>query len=108
MIVNSVITKDVFEISLQSTNPEIVVKKPNIKIEEAAKEEFIIKQIQLYSEKPEIKGEIIATPIFPPNLEPDKMGVEVLENPILSPANGFAFVPDKTSVVIATKRLIWA
>jgi hypothetical protein len=27
------------------------------------------------------------------------MGVEVLENPIFSPANGFAFVPEKTTVV---------
>jgi len=99
LIINSVITKDGFEISLQSTNPDIIVKQPTIKIEENAKQEFIIKQVQLYSEKPEIKGEIVATPVFPPYLEPEKMGVEVLENPIFSPTNGFAFVPDKTSIV---------
>jgi len=52
----------------------------------------------LYSEKAGAKGEIIASR-WPYSLESEKMGVEVLENPIFSPADGFAFVPDKTSIV---------
>jgi hypothetical protein len=99
LIINSVITKDGFEIALQSTNPDIIVKKSTIKIEEATEQEFIVKQVQLYSEKANIKGEIIARPLFPPNLQQEKMGVEVLENPIFSPVNGFAFVPDKTTII---------
>lgn len=98
LIINSSIISDNSEISLSSTNPGIIVKKPNIKIDkEAVKGEFIIKQIELYSEKAKIKGEIIATLNQPKHSE--KMGVEVLENPIFSPLNGFAFVPDKTTIV---------
>jgi len=100
LIINSSIVSDGFEISLESTNTNIIVRRPIIKIEdELPKAEFIIKQVQLYSEHAKIKGEIIATPRFPPFLEPQKMGVEILENPIFSPANGFAFVPDKTTIV---------
>ena len=100
LIINSSIVSDGFETSLESTNPDIIVRRPNIKIEgEIPKEEFILKQVQLYSERSSIKGEIIATPKFPPFLEPQKMGVEILENPIFSPADGFAFVPDKTTIV---------
>jgi hypothetical protein len=100
LIINSSIISDGLEISLQSTNPDIIVKKPRIEIEaQKPKDEFMIKQIQIYSEKMKIKGEIIATPEFPLSLKPEKMGVEVIENPIFSPANGFAFVPDKTTIV---------
>jgi len=100
LIINSSIVSDEFEISLQSTNQDIIVKRPKtIRIEkEKTQEKFIIKQIELYSEKAHIKGEIIATR-FPFSLDSEKMGVEVLENPIFSPANGFAFVPDKTTMV---------
>jgi len=106
LIINSNIVKDGFEVILQSTNPDIIVKRPTIKIEENVKEEFIIKQVQLYSEKTGTKGEVIAKPILPPNLEPAKMGVEVLDNPIFSPANGFAFVPDKTTIVDGGKKKV--
>jgi len=99
LIINSSIVSDEFEISLQSTNSDITIRRPKtIKIEEKPREKFIIKQIELYSEKTGAKGEIIATR-FPHSLDSEKMGVEVLENPMFSPANGFAFVPDKTTIV---------
>jgi len=98
LIINSSIVSDKLEISLQSTNQDIVIKKSNIKIEkEKIKEEFIIRKIELYSEKKGIRGEIIATSKQSGQFE--KMGVEVLENPIFSPENGFAFVPSKTTIV---------
>lgn len=100
LIINSSMISDGLKISLESTNPEIVVKRPIIRIAgEIPKEKFIVKRVQLYSEHAGIKGEIIATPKIPPFLEPQKMGVEILENPIFSPTNGFAFVPDETTVV---------
>ena len=100
LIINSSIVSDGLEISLDSSNANIIVRIPTIKIRGMIPtEEFIVKQIQLYSEHAGIKGEITATPKFPPFLEPQKAGVEILENPIFSPANGFAFVPDKTTVV---------
>jgi hypothetical protein len=99
LIINSSIVSDDFEISLQSNNPDIIIERPkSIKIDEAPKEKFIVKQIELYSEKSGARGEIVATR-FPTHLDTEKMGVEVLENPIFSPANGFAFVPDKTTIV---------
>ena len=99
LIINSSIVSDDFEISLQSNNPDIIIKRPkSIKIDEAPKEKFIVKQIELYSEKAGARGEIVASR-FPTHLDTEKMGVEVLGNPIFSPANGFAFVPDKTTIV---------
>jgi hypothetical protein len=99
LIINSSIVSDDFEIFLESTNPDITIKRPkSIKIDEASKEKFIIKQIELYSEKVGARGEIVATR-FPAHLDTEKMGVEVLENPIFSPANGFAFVPEKTTII---------
>lgn len=99
LIINSSIVSDDFEISLQSKNPEITIRRPkSIKIDETPKEKFIIKQIELYSEKAGARGEIVATR-FPTHLDTEKMGVEVLENPIFTPAYGFAFVPEKTTVV---------
>jgi hypothetical protein len=99
LIINSSIVSEDFEIFLESTNLDITIKRPkSIKIEEKPTEKFIIKQIELFSEKAGARGEIIATR-FPYHLDKEKMGVEVLENPIFSPANGFAFVPDKTTIV---------
>jgi hypothetical protein len=100
LIVNSSIVSDEFEISLKSTNQDIIVKRPKvIRIEkEKIQEKFITKQVELYSEKAHIKGEIIATR-FPISSDSEKIGVEVQENPMFSPANGFAFVPDKTTIV---------
>jgi hypothetical protein len=99
LIINSSIFSDDFDISLQSTNPDIIIRRPrSIKIEEKPAEKFIIKQIELYSEKVGARGEVIATR-FPNHLDTEKMGVEVLENPIFSPVNGFAFVPEKTTMI---------
>jgi hypothetical protein len=98
LIINSSIFVEGLEISLQSTNSDIVVKRQKkIVFEEKPKEKFTIKQIELYSEKVGVKGEIHAIATNCPNSE--KMGVEVLENPIFSPSNGFAFVPNKTTIV---------
>jgi hypothetical protein len=106
LIINSSIVSYDFEISLRSSNPDIVIKRPkNIKIDEKPKEKFLIKQIELYSEKAGAKGEIIATR-FPYHLDTEKIGVEVLENPIFSPADGFAFVPDKTTIVDGGKKKV--
>lgn len=99
LIINSSIVSRDFEIFLESTNIDITIKRPkSIKIEEKPAEKFIVKQVELYSEKAGVRGEIIATR-FPFHLDKEKMGVEVLENPIFSPANGFAFVPDKTTII---------
>jgi len=99
LIINSSLIVDEFELSLQSTNPDIVIRRPkNIKIEEKPTEKFVTKQIELYSEKADAKGEIIASR-FPYSSESEKIGIEVLKNPIFSPTDGFAFVPDKTAIV---------
>jgi len=99
LIINSSIVLDKLEIFLESTNPNIIIKGGNpIKIEkEKIKEEFLIKQIEIYSETPEIHGEIIASAEKPSYKT--KIGIDVLENPIFSPRDGFAFVPEKTTVV---------
>ena len=105
LIINSSIISDNLEITLSSTNPDIIVKRPIIKIDkDIAEDEFIVRQIELYSEKAKSKGEIIATSNLP--IPPEKMGVEVLENPIFSPTNGFAFVPDKTTVVDGSEKKV--
>ena len=98
LVINSSIIIDKLEINLQSKNSKIIVKPTTIKIEkEKTKEEFIIKQIELYSEEAKNKGEAIAVS---ENLNhSSKVGIQVLENPIFSPENGFAFVPNKTTVV---------
>lgn len=99
LVINSSIVSEDFEIFLESTNVDIAIKRPKtVKIDERPTQKFIIKQIELFSEKAGARGEIIATR-FPYHLDKEKMGVEVLENPIFSPANGFAFVPDKTALV---------
>ncbi|MBU3906909.1 MAG: ATP-binding protein, partial [Nanoarchaeota archaeon] len=98
LIINSSIITDTLKISLSSTNPDIIVKNPIIQIDkDTVENEFIVKQIELYSEKAKIRGEVIATSNIPSHSE--KLGVEVLENPIFSPSNGFAFVPEKTNII---------
>lgn len=98
LIINSSIVTNNLEIKLYSNNPKIIVKPNTIIIErENIKEDFIIKQIELYSEEAGNKGEIVAE--SKDLNHSSKMGVEVLENPIFSPQNGFAFVPDKTTIV---------
>lgn len=106
LVINSTIVNDEFEISLQTTNPDIVIKRPEkIIIKGKPKEKFLVKHIELYSEKAGAKGEIIASR-WPYALESEKMGVEVLVNPIFSPENGFAFVPDATSIVDGGKKKV--
>jgi len=101
LIINSSIVpeEEDFEIFLESTNVDITIRRPkSIKIEERPTEKFIVRQIELFSEKAGARGEILASR-FPYHLDKEKMGVEVQENPIFSPANGFAFVPDKTTII---------
>lgn len=98
LIINSSIISDNLEIYLSSTNSDIILRKSIIKIDKGTVEDkFIVKQIELYSEKAKSRGEVIARSDQPNHSE--KMGVEVLENPIFSPINGFAFVPDKTTII---------
>lgn len=106
LIINSDIIDDRLELSLRSTNPDITVNRKLIQIEESPTSDFIVKQIPIYSEKAGSKGEIIVTSLLPPNLDPEKMGIEVLENPMFSPENGFAFVPDKTTIVDGGKKKV--
>jgi len=98
LIINSSIISDTLSILLKSNNPNIILKKDKIEIsQDKIKEEFIIKQIEIYSERAGSQGEIVATS---PEIEHSaRMGVEVLENPMFSPKDGFAFVPDKTTIV---------
>jgi hypothetical protein len=99
LIINSSTIKDEFELSLQSTNPDIVIRRPkSIKIEEKPTEKFVTKQIELYSEKANEKGEITASR-FPYSSDSAKIGVEVLKNAMFFPQEGFAFVPDKTTII---------
>ncbi len=99
LIINSSKITDKLKICLKSNNKDIKIRVNEIiEIGKAeVKGDFIVKQIELYSEKFGIKGEIIATSNQPNHL--CKIGVEVLENPIFSPKDGFAFVPDKTTIV---------
>lgn len=106
LIINSDIIGDGLELSIESTNPEIIVKRKFIKIEVVPESDFIVKQIPLYSEKAEITGEIIAKSILPPTLGSEKMGVEVIANPMFSPSDGVAFVPDKITIVDGGKKKV--
>ncbi|MEM3523404.1 MAG: ATP-binding protein [Thermoproteota archaeon] len=103
LIINSsAITSD-SEIVLQSNNPKIIVKPTTIKIEkDKIEEDFIMRQIELSSEEAGNKGEIIA--VSEDLKHSSKIGVNVLENPMFSPQNGFAFVPDKTTIVDSGKK----
>ncbi|MGC9203037.1 MAG: hypothetical protein ACP5HX_10265 [Thermoproteota archaeon] len=106
IVVDSSIISDKIEINLRSNNPKIMIKPTKVEIEKIkAKESFVVRQIELYSEEPGIKGEIIATPDNPSHSS--KLGVEVLENPIFSPKDGFAFVPNETTIVDAGKKKVW-
>jgi phage pi2 protein 07 len=105
LIINSAIVQDEFEIILQTTNSEIKSRPKDIKIQkEEIVEKFIIKRIELYSEKSGGKAEIIATSNNPKYST--KIGVDVLENPMFSPRNGFAFIPDKTTIVDGGKKKV--
>ena len=86
------------EITIKSSNKSIDVTPQVIKInEEDVNKEFIVKQVKIYSEEKGAKGEIIA--LCDTLNHSAKVGVDVTENPIFSPNNGFSFVPDKTTIV---------
>lgn len=98
LVINSSIVVDSLEINLHSDTPEIIVEPTTIKIEkDKIKEDFIIKQVELYSEEAGKEGKILAT--SKDLNHSSKIGVKVLENPMFSPQNGFAFVPGKTTIV---------
>jgi len=98
LVVNSSIIFGELNIHLRSSNPKILVKPKKVKIDEyATKENFAMKNIGLSSKEAGNRGEIVAESDSPKHST--KMGVEVLVNPIFSPKNGFAFVPDKTTIV---------
>ena len=98
LIVNSSIVFGELTIHLRSSNPKILVKPNKVKIDEyKAKENFVMKNIRLYSKEAGNRGEIVAESDSPQYST--KIGVEVLVNPIFSPDNGFAFVPNKTTIV---------
>jgi hypothetical protein len=98
LIINpSVIAKETM-ISLKSDNPKISVKPNTIAFDDyEIPKDFVIKNMELYSEHFGIKGEIIAESSTLNHSS--KIGVEVLANPIFSPENGFSFVPSKTTIV---------
>jgi len=106
LIVNSSIVQKELEIDIQSTNPDIIIKgNKKIKIKkEEIKEEFIKKQIPIYSEKSKSKGDVIATSKNPEHST--KIGINIQENPIFSPKDGFEFVPDRTTIVDGGEKKI--
>lgn len=98
LIINpSVIVKET-AIILKSSNPKISAKPNTVAFEDCeAVKDFVIKAIELYSEEYGNKGEITAE--SETLNHSSKVGVEVSVNPMFSPDNGFAFVPDKTMIV---------
>jgi hypothetical protein len=98
LVINPSNVTNNLEIKIYSNNKKITVKPSIISIsEEDIKKDFIIKQIELYSEEAGIKGEVFAE--SKDLRHTSKIGVEVVENPMFSPQNGFAFVPDKTTII---------
>jgi len=86
------------DIHLRSSNPKILVKPSKMKIDEyKTEEDFVVRAIRLYSKEAGSRGEIVAESDSPEHST--KIGVEVLVNPIFSPENGFAFVPNRTTIV---------
>jgi hypothetical protein len=103
LIINSSAINNNLEITLKSNNPKIIVKPATMRIErDKVEEDFIIRQIELYSEEAGSNGEIIAVSESLNHFS--KMGVNVQENPIFSPQNGFAFVPDRTTIVDSGRK----
>lgn len=98
LIINtSLITEDI-TINLATTNRDIITKQASLIIKkEEVEGDLIAKHIEVYSEKAKAEGEIVAT--LEKTDESQKVGVEVLENPIFAPKEGFAFIPDKTKIV---------
>lgn len=104
LVINSSIINDELEIEFKYTNKEIRPKSEKIKIlKEDTKERFIKKAIGLYSEKSEEKGDIIAEAR---GYGAARVGIEVLENPIFSPEQGFAFVPNKTTIIKNGEKML--
>jgi len=98
LIINPSVTVKETTISLNSSNPKISVKPNTVSFEDyEVPKDFVIKTIELYSEEYGNKGEITAE--SKTLNHSSRVGVEVSVNPMFSPDNGFAFVPDKTKIV---------
>jgi len=106
LVINSSLITNKIAINIQSKNRDIIVKPTTIKLEEEKIKEgdFVIKQIEIYSEEAETKGEVSATS---DSIEhSSKLGIRVLRNPIFTPENGFAFIPNKTTMVDGGKKKV--
>lgn len=98
LIINPSIIKENITFSITTTDRNITFKPESISIKkEENLGDLIAKQVELYSEKQKTIGEVIAT--LDQTKKAEKIGVEVIENPIFNPENGFAFIPDKTSII---------
>jgi len=102
LIINTTIISSDTEISLECSDCLKIVSPANSKIiiKEEEKEEnsvekngetFIVKTIRVYSDKKGEDGEILAGLN---GYHTSKIGVEVLENPIFNPKDGFQFDPN--------------
>jgi len=106
LVINpAIITSDGGRISIRSANPKIrIVRGQQIKIkrEEIEADKFIVKRIPLLGEGAGVKGDIFAET----TQYSVRAGVEVLENPMFYPKNGFAFVPEKTTIIDSGKKKV--
>jgi len=98
LIINPHVPVKETKITLKSSNPKIPVKPNTVTFDSyEIPKDFVIKTIELYSEEYGNKGEITAeSEILKYS---SRIGVEVSANPIFSPDNGFAFVPNTTTIV---------
>jgi len=98
LIINPSVTVKETKIILKSSSTKISVKPNTVAFDSyEMPKDFVIKTIELYSEEYGNKGEIRAeSEILKYS---SRIGVEVSANPIFSPENGFAFVPNKTTIV---------
>lgn len=106
LVINpAIITSDEVKISIRSSDPKIrIVRGQQIKIkrEEIEADKFIVKRIPLWGEEAGIKGDVFAEMAQYSAI----VGVEVLENPMFNPKNGFAFVPEETTIVDSSKKKV--
>ncbi len=99
LVINPKIISEESEIILKCDNDDIKILTDKVEItkpNEINEEEMVLKTIKIYSEKQDATGKIDAT--LDENYSASAE-ITVVGNPLLSPLNGFAFVPEKTSVV---------
>ncbi len=98
LIINPSVAAKETRILMKSSNSKISVKPKAISFDDyEASQDFVVKSIDIYSEQYGNKGEIVAE--SETLKHSSRIGVEVLANPMFSPDNGFAFVPNKTTIV---------